>query len=136
MKKTVLMTALLSSLVTPVFADVFVRKPVKVAPARRAPVVVAPARRSPVVVVPVRRAPVVITPVVVAPVYRSPVVYTGGLLAAFAAGMIVGDIIDHNQVQQNDMVIVYVDGRRFYQYETNFFIKMPDGNYQVVADPR
>lgn len=130
MKKTVLLTALLSSLVAPAFADIIVRKPV-VAPVRRAPVVVAPVRRAPVVVAPVRRAPVV-----VAPVYRSPVVYTGGLLAAFTAGLIIGDIIDDNQVQPDEMIIVYVNGKRYYQYETNFFIKMPDGNYQVVADPR
>ena len=122
MKKTVLMTALMATIATPIFAEVIVR---------RRPVVVAPVRRAPVVVAPVRRAPVVVAPVV-----RQPVVYTGGLLAAFAAGIIIGDIIDQNQVQPDNMIIVYVGGKRYYQYETNFFIKLPDGNYQVVADPR
>ena len=121
MKKIALLTVLLAGVAAPSFAEIIVRKPVVVQPVRRAPVVVAPVRRA---------------PIVVAPVVRQPTVYAGGLLAAFAAGLIVGDIIDDNQVQPNDMIIVYVDGRRYYQYETNFFIKMPDGNYQVVSDPR
>ena len=121
MKKTVLFTALVATLATPVFADIIANS----RPVGR------PVRRAPVVVVPVRRAPVVVAPVV-----RHPTYHTGGLLAAFAAGLIIGDIINNNQVQSNDMILVYVDGRRYYQYETNFFIKMPDGNYQVVSDPR
>ncbi|OED51031.1 hypothetical protein ACH42_00065 [Endozoicomonas sp. (ex Bugula neritina AB1)] len=76
-----------------------------------------PVRRASVVVVPLRRL------VVVTRVHRQPTYYAEGVLAAFTACLIISDIIDDGQVQPSDMMIVYVNGKRYYQYETNFFIK-------------